>query len=61
MNITHTKMKMATQPNNSGPCTLLMQTVPIKLYDGLINEDNIKQELTWVWPILMSTVAPAHY
>ena len=60
MNTIHTKPKMATQHNN-GPCTLLIKTVLIKLYDGLINEDNIKQELTWVWPILMSTVAPAHY
>ena len=61
MNIIHTKTKMATQPNNSDPCTLLIQTVLMKLYDVLLNDDNIKQELTWVWPIFMSTVAPAHY
>ena len=61
MNIIHTETKMATQPNKSDPCTLLIQIVQIKLYDGLINEDNIKQYLTWVWPIFMSTVAPAHY
>jgi len=61
MNISHTKTKMATQPNNSHPCALLIQIVQIMLYDGLINEDNIKQYLTWVWPIFMSTVAPARY
>ena len=57
-----TKMKLATKPNNSDPCTLLIETVLIKMED--VNEDNIKQELTWLWPIFlifMSTVAPAHY
>ena len=60
MNTIHTKPKMDTQPNKGGPCTLLIQTVLMKLYDALLNADNMKQELTWAWPIFMSTVAPAH-
>ena len=45
MNTIHSKPKMATQHNNSDPCTLLIQTVPIQLYDVLLNGENIKQEL----------------
>ena len=55
-------MKMVTKPNNIDPCTLLIEIVLIEMED--VNEDNIKQELTWLWPnfmIFMSKVASAHY